>query len=415
NSLNPADIESIDVLKDAASAAIYGSRAANGVVLVTTKQGKVGKATITFDGYVGFQNVYRMPDLLNAQEFAMIQNESRMMDGLPAYDYAKLVPNWDKIQDGTFKGTNWLEEARNENAPIQNYALNVSGGSEQSIYSLGFSYTSQEGIIGKPVEPNYNRYTFRLNTEHTLYKKDNLDIVKLGENLSYAYSERSGINIGDMWSNDIRNMMTTSPFLPMYDDKGEYHYAIDWEGREPNPIARMEYASGQNKSKAHNLKMNAFITIQPIKNLIFKSNFGLLFSANSYRSFLPEYKLSSNVFNTESSVSQSLSMGVNWMWENTLSYQFKVKNNNFSALMGQGIEKNGMGDSMEGTNQNAIFKDLNHAYLDNTPVTSGKTVLRGYPWEKSMIASFFGRINYDYKNKYMATVVMRADGSSNFM
>ncbi|MEG2574300.1 MAG: TonB-dependent receptor plug domain-containing protein, partial [Bacteroides sp.] len=395
NSLNPADIESIDVLKDAASAAIYGSRAANGVVLVTTKQGKVGKATITFDGYVGFQNVYRMPDLLNAQEFAMIQNESRMMDGLPAYDYAKLVPNWDKIQDGTFKGTNWLEEARNENAPIQNYALNVSGGSEQSIYSLGFSYTSQEGIIGKPVEPNYNRYTFRLNTEHTLYKKDNLDIVKLGENLSYAYSERSGINIGDMWSNDIRNMMTTSPFLPMYDDKGEYHYAIDWEGREPNPIARMEYASGQNKSKAHNLKMNAFITIQPIKNLIFKSNFGLLFSANSYRSFLPEYKLSSNVFNTESSVSQSLSMGVNWMWENTLSYQFKVKNNNFSALIGQGIEKNGMGDSMEGTNQNAIFKDLNHAYLDNTPVTSGKTVLRGYPWDKSMIASFFGRINYD--------------------
>lgn len=111
NSLNPADIESIDVLKDAASAAIYGSRAANGVILVTTKQGRVGKAEISYDGYYGVQNVYRMPDVLNAQEYAMVMSEARMMDGLPDFDYASMVPDWDKIQSGEWKGTNWLDEA----------------------------------------------------------------------------------------------------------------------------------------------------------------------------------------------------------------------------------------------------------------------------------------------------------------
>ncbi|MBA7488904.1 MAG: TonB-dependent receptor plug domain-containing protein, partial [Prevotella sp.] len=100
NSLNPADIESVDVLKDAASAAIYGSRAANGVILVTTRQGKAGKAQISYDGYVGVQNVYRMPDLLNAKEYAMIMNEERMQDGLTPYNFASLVPNWSDIESG---------------------------------------------------------------------------------------------------------------------------------------------------------------------------------------------------------------------------------------------------------------------------------------------------------------------------
>ena len=132
-----------------------------------------------------------MPDILNAQEYAMIMSEARMMDGLPDYDYETLVPNWKTIKNGTWKGTNWLEEARNENAPIQNHALNITGGTEQSVYSIGLAYTSQEGTIGKPVEPQYKRYTARINSEHTLYKKGKLDIIKIGENLSYSYSEKT--------------------------------------------------------------------------------------------------------------------------------------------------------------------------------------------------------------------------------
>lgn len=241
NSLNPADIESIDVLKDAASAAIYGSRAANGVILVTTKQGRVGKAEISYDGYYGVQNVYRMPDVLNAQEYAMIMSEARMMDGLPDFDYASMVPDWDKIQSGEWKGTNWLDEARNKNAAVQNHALNITGGTEQSVYSIGLAYTQQEGIIGAPAEPSYTRYSVRINSEHTLYKKGQLDIVKLGENMSYSYSENSGIAIGDTWSNDIRNMLHASPFLPNKDENGDFHYAIPWEIREANPIGQMYY------------------------------------------------------------------------------------------------------------------------------------------------------------------------------
>ena len=253
NNLNPADIESIDVLKDAASAAIYGSRAANGVVLVTTKQGRAGKASISYDGYFGVQNVYKMASTLNAQEYAMIQNEGRLMDGLPAYDFSSMVPNWESYANGTNKGTNWLDAMRNKNAPIQNHALNITGGSEQSVYSIGISYTSQEGILGKPVQPKYDRYTFRLNTEHTLLKNQDLDIIKFGENLTYSYSEKSGISIGNQYQNDINGALKANPFLPMYDENGDYHYALNWDPTGENPIALMEYAHGQNLTKKHNI------------------------------------------------------------------------------------------------------------------------------------------------------------------
>ncbi|WP_370795830.1 SusC/RagA family TonB-linked outer membrane protein [Bacteroides stercorirosoris] len=414
NNLNPADIESLDVLKDAASAAIYGSRAANGVILVTTKQGRIGKPEISYDGYYGVQNVYRMPDVLNAQEFAMIMSEARMMDGLPDYDYASLVPDWEAVKNGTWKGTNWLDESRNKNAPIQNHALNVIGGTEQSVYSIGLAYTNQEGIIGSPAQPKYIRYTARVNSEHTLYRKGKLDIIKVGENLTYSYSERNGIAIGDTWSNDIRNMLHANPFLPNKDENGNFHYAIPWEIREANPIGQMYYANGQNIAKSHALQGNIFLTIQPVTGLKLKSNFGYSFYADNSRSFTPVYKLASNTFSDNNSVTQEMSMGGNIMWENTVTYDFKLNNHSFGVLLGQSIEKHGLGDTIGGSNINSIFDDFKHAYLSNTPTITNRTSLHGYPWGKESLASFFGRVNYDYANKYMATVVLRIDGSSKF-
>ena len=422
NNLNPADIESIDVLKDAASAAIYGSRAANGVVLVTTKQGRAGKATISYDGYFGVQNVYKMVPTLNAQEYAMIQNEGRLMDGLPAYDFSSMVPNWESYANGTNKGTNWLDEMRNENAPVQNHALNITGGSEQSVYSIGISYTSQEGILGKPVQPKYDRYTFRLNTEHTLLKNKDFDIIKFGENLTYSYTEKSGISIGNQYQNDINGALKANPFLPMYDEDGNYHYALDWDPTGENPIALMDYAHGQNLTKKHNIKANAYVTLQPIKNLKIRSSFGLTMEANSYRSFKPVYELASNVYNKENEVTQRMFINSGWLWENTVSYDFKINNNhNFSALIGQSMERSGLGDNLSASNVNSIFDDFDHAYLDNTTVIyADKTTVGGSPYmkngilQKRGIASFFGRINYDYKETYLLTLVMRADGSSNF-
>ena len=421
NNLNPADIESIDVLKDAASAAIYGSRAANGVVLVTTKQGKAGKASISYDGYFGVQNVYKMVPTLNAQEYAMVQNEGRLMDGLPAYDFSSLVPNWESYANGTNKGTNWLDAMRNENAPIH-HALNITGGSEQSVYSIGISYTSQEGILGKPVQPKYERYTFRLNTEHTILKNNNFDIVKFGENLTYSYSEKSGISIGNQYQNDINGALKANPFLPMYDENGDYHYALPWDVTGENPIALMKYAHGQNLTKKHNIKANAYVTLQPIKNLKIKSSFGLTMDANTYRSFVPVYELASNVYNKENKVTQQMYISSGWLWENTASYDFKInENHNFSAMIGQSIERSGLGDNLSASNVNSIFNDFEHAYLDNTTVIyPDKTTVGGSPYmknrilQKRSISSLFGRVNYDYKETYLLTLVMRADGSSNF-
>lgn len=417
NTLNPADIESIDVLKDAASAAIYGSRAANGVVLVTTKQGRAGKMQISFDGYYGIQNVYRMPQVLNAQEYTTIVNEAQLMDGLAPYDFAKDVPNWEQIQNGSWKGTNWLDLSRNKNAPTQNYALNITGGSDQAVYSLGFAYTSQEGIFGEPSPSGYERYTARINSEYTLYKSGNLDVVKFGENLTYSYTERDNIfGIGDMWYNDIRNMIKSTPYLPHLNEDGEYHYAIPWDIRNANPIAQMETRS-HNLNKSHRLKANLFLTIEPLKGLIFKSNFGYTLNAGSYRSFNPKYQLSSTVFNTLESVSQSMWTGMGLTWENTLTYNFNINNkHNVNALVGQSIEKTGLGDSLDAANGNPIFHDFKHAYVSNAPLTelNSATSMGGTPWNKTALASFFGRVNYDYDNKYMLTAVLRADGSSNF-
>lgn len=173
SALNPSDIESVDVLKDAASAAIYGARAANGVILITTKKGKEGQASVTYDGYYGLQNLYKIPTLLNANEFMQIQDESRIMDGLAPYNWENHIgPRLYKaIKDG-WTGTNWLKEIINEDAPVQNHSVNVTGGSKTGTYSLGLAYTGQDATMGVPSSiPHLDRYNFRVNSENTVFKK----------------------------------------------------------------------------------------------------------------------------------------------------------------------------------------------------------------------------------------------------
>lgn len=421
--LNPADIESLDVLKDAASAAIYGARAANGVVLVTTKKGKVGKASIQYDGYFGIQNVYKKPDLLDAQQYVMIMQEGRKNSGMDPINFEKdLAPgDYQRIQNG-WKGTNWINEMENKNAPIQSHSLNISGGSERSVYSIGLSYTAQEGIFGKPVEPNYDRYTARINSEHILLKNGKNNLLTVGETILYSYSEKSGIAIGNMYYNDLCVAMKTTPLMPLWERDengnfivGEYHKQLPGN-TSPNPIGAMVYQHGNNLSKNHALNGSLYAILEPIENLKFKTSFGYNMSGSSYRQFTPAYDLGANTRATENSVSQSMSLGFGWTWENTLSYDFKVKENHtFNALIGMSAERSGLGDNISGTNKGSIFDDFKHAYLDNTKIISStNTSIGGSPWQKGGLMSYFGRVNYDYKETYMATVVMRADGSSNF-
>ena len=413
NSLNPADIESIDILKDAASAAIYGSRAANGVVLITTKQGRVGKIDVSLDTYVGWQNVYKKPDLLNAQQYVEIINEAWANDG-KALDWANLVPDWNRVQNG-WAGTNWFDEALNENALIRNHSLNITGGNESSVFSIGLSNTSQEGIIGEPVTPKYDRTTVRINSEHVLFKKGNLEILKFGENVNFHAGSRNGIGIGNLDGNSIRRLMTAYPLFDVYDEGGNYTTAIPLESNRANPIGLMDYEDGQNETKYYGLHANAYLTIQPIKNLVFKSSFGVRFSQNNYRKFVPEYNLASDHFRNENQVTQTMTTRMNWMIENTLNYKFSVKRNNFDVLVGQSVENNSLGMTMSGTNRNSVFDDFEHAWLDNTQaVSADMTSLSGGPISPHKMASFFGRVNYDYNETYMLTAVVRADGSSNF-
>lgn len=423
NSLNPSDIESIDVLKDAASSAIYGARAANGVILVTTKQGKSGKIQVSYDGYYGIQNPYKVPPSLTASEYMLIQDEINYNEGLAAYDWATMIPDlYNKVQKG-WEGTNWLKEIENSNAPTQNHALNLAGGNDVSKFSMGLSYATQEGIYGSPVEPYYDRITARLNSEHVLYKNNGIDVIKIGENLNYNHRKNMGIGIGNIYWNDIHNMLVAPPLQPVYNEEGKYWAAADnassgLNGLNPglaNPIASMVYNRGQNVSKNYALNTNVYAEIQPIKNLILKSSFGYKMSASSYRQYVPKYELSTSSINSNDRISQSMSAGYSWSWENTLAYSLRVNEHSVNAVVGQSMEKWGLGESMSGANINYIFSDFEHAYLVNTKgVTPGQTTLDGTPWGEGGIASFFGRASYNYKETYMASAVMRADGSSNF-
>ena len=418
DNLSPSDIESIDVLKDAASAAIYGARAANGVVLVVTKQGKKGNASISYDGYVGVQNIYKKVDVLNAQEYAMIMNEAVLNSGMPEYNFSNLIPNWDKIESGEWKGTNWLNEIENKNAFMQNHSLGIRGGTDQSVYSIGLSYISQEGILGNPAPPSYDRYTFRVNTEHKLIKGNSFDILTFGENLNFSHTLRNTISMGNWTNNDIYNAMKTSPFLPLYDENGDYHYALDWNTNDANPVGIIDYMRSGNLNKSNHLTGNVYMVLQPIKGLTYRSSFGVNLRATSSRSFMPVFDLGPmpGAFKTENEVSQNLSAGLNWIFENTVNYVTKIKeDHNLNMLVGTSAEKSGMGESINGKNVESIFDDFTHAYLDNAKnIYPGKTTLSGSPWKQGRLLSFFGRVNYDYKEKYLLTLVMRADASSNF-
>lgn len=414
--LNPADIASIDVLKDAASAAIYGARGANGVVLITTKKGNKDKASIEYNGYVGFQNFVRNGvRTLNAQEYAMIMEEGHKNSGKPIPDFASLVPAWDDIQSGEWNGTDWLDAGINNNALMQNHSININGGSGKSVYALSFSYTNQEGVFGKPADPGYERYTGMINTEHVIISGKDFDILKVGENFRYKLDKKSSISTGGSQTS-VRKALATNPFLPIYDENGEFHYAIDWESDDANPSGMLYYTQKDNETFSHSLNGDFYIELQPVKKFIIRSSFGYNYSNSSSRSYQPKYQLSNKSFCLDDYVKQSQSNSWNWRSETTANYTWNFsKKHNFNAMAGFTASKSGYGFSINGMNYYPVFSDFEHAYLDNTPnVISGKTELGGAPSQQNSSVSAFGRINYDYKETYMATVVMRGDASSKF-
>ena len=423
--LSPNDIESIDILKDAASSAIYGARASNGVILVTTKKGKPGHVQVTFDGYLGWQNA-NTNDVtpLNAKQYMEINDKAYTIQGVSTYDWATLIPKqYAQIMNGTWNGTNWLEETTIDNAPMHNASINLMGGTDISRFSVGFSKYHQTGTIGWPADPKFDRYNVRLNSDYSLIRKKGRDILKFGENINFSTTKKKGVSIGGIYGNSIRNLLAMSPLLPAYNDNGDfYEYADiladgwDFSAEMANPLAQMKYDNGNSYSKGWRLQTNFFLDFEPIKGLTWRTSAGWLYRHRESRSYVPVYELSSKTSNPNDDVSQSQSYSIRWSLENTINWVKSFGNHNLDVLLGQSVEKWGYGNGVSVTNSNSLFPgSFEHAYIANANVVDPAfTTIGGNPESQGAISSFFGRVNYNYAETYLLSLVLRADGSSNF-
>lgn len=405
--LNNSDIESISVLKDAASSAIYGSQAANGVILVTTKKGKRGSpGQITFDQYYGVQSVARKVDLLDAREYAVIVNEAAVNSGKsPYFTNAQIA--------GLGNGTNWMDKMLTDNAATKNFSFGASGGSETSVYSTSLSYLGQEGVVGGKDLSNYERYNFRFNSEHKLYK----DVLTIGQNLSFAYVDKNGIGVGNQYNNSLRSSFQTTPLLPMYDADGNYYDTTNdsepWLAGVANPYAMMDY-NNQNESNNQKLLGNVYLQVEPIKGLTFKTTLGLDYYVSEGHSYKPVYHLSTYANNNFDTVNQNMSKNRSITWDNLLGYKFNVaENHHFEAMAGTSYI-NYAGTSVEANNADSIFDDLEHAWIDNTTNKDGTKITIKGKKEENLLMSYFGRLNYNFKETYLFNATLRADGSSKF-
>lgn len=422
STIAPSDIESIDVLKDAASAAIYGSQAANGVVLVTTKTGKAGKSQVTFDTYYGIQQEARYTDMLNRNEYINIMQEQAANSGAALYNPS--------IFDG-IADTDWVEQMFVDDAVTQNYNIGLSGGSESSIYSMSLNYTGQEGVVGGSDVSNYERYGFRLNTEHKLYD----DILKVGQHLNFSYLMRNGIQVGNQYSNTLRGAFGTSPLAPVFSDNNKYDSPYNdtsssqWYDGDGNPYGHM-MTNSNNENDDQRLLADVYAELEPIENLTLKTVFGINYYAGEYRSYTPLYRFSVYSYNEDhTTVQQNMSKGHTLTWTNTAAYNFEVGDHRFEVLGGmESIQYQGM--RVQGSNWDLLeqFDSWDYAYLDNTTgqatlvededgnitgVTEKRNV-EGGPEVKARRVSYFARFGYNFKEKYMLNATFRADGSSKF-
>ena len=430
NGLNPNDIESIDVLKDAASAAIYGARAANGVILVTTKQGKAGKIQLQYDGYVGWSNAYKVPGTVNAQQYMQLINETNFNTYGTATNWSSIVPQaiLDKVNSG-WQGTDWFKEYENKNALQFSHAVTLTGGSENSKFSMSLNYSSNEGIMGGDNASNYKRYGGRINSEHILLKGKTHDIITVGENVSYWYHRSHDLAESNGYWNIMQAAYIASPLVEPYDADGNLaSYKNNGAGYSTmiysNPLNHFLNGgfNSINKNRDFGVGATFYWIVEPIKNLRYRGQFNTGYSASNNRNISLPYSSSS----TSSSANYSLGMGEyessSFTLENTLSYILpKLGKHSIDVLVGQSIERSNWssGMSMNFTvsedNLNSLVRNGWDFNIPSNYETKYMTGHSGYdnPMQGS-IASFFGRVNWNYDEKYMATAILRADGSSNF-
>ena len=417
--LNPADIESIDVLKDAASAAIYGAQAANGVVLITTRQGKEGTAKVTFDGYYGWQSAPRKMKMLNAQQYMTIMDEQQINSGLEPYNWSSINSIWQRDAEGnplSVYDTDWIGTMFEDNVPTQSYTVGITGGSSTSTYAMSLGYIDQAGIVGGSEANNYSRYNFRINSDHKLFN----GLVTVGEQASFIYAKQHGIGIGNQYNNGLRGAFYTSPLAPVYNPAGPFGYNStvnsDWNKGDGNPYGNMMLL--KNQSKNATFSGNVYAQIEPIKNLRIRTVFGVVYGASEWRNFEPVYQFTStDTSHSYTKVSQNKTNSLGMTWTNTATYDWNIGEHAFNALIGMEAYRY-QGTFLEGK-QGYLkegFDDWEHAWVSNGTGASTADGLNaaGYPHDDSRSVSYFGRLGWNWQEKYMINATFRADGSSKF-
>ena len=452
-SVNPGDIESIEVLKDAASGAIYGARAANGVILVTTKKGKVGKAQINYNFSYGWQSAWKKRDVTGATDYAILQNERRVQNGLsPLYNdpYNLVDANGEKINGF---GTNWQELLFNDNAPIQQHDVSISGASEKINYYLSLGYFDQEGIVGGNYgQSNYDRLTIRSNNQFNLFdaskERTFLNKLDLGANLSYMRVHNTGVDANSTWGSPLGSALYLAPTLPvtlkgqpaqeMIGRYSAYDLYTDAEGNpytipgfigsyneQNNPIAMMQ--GNPNKNWSHKFMPRFTLDLQLWDELKYHFSYSAELSFWGYEgAALQKYYLSGNVNSDHTQATAYKGNNSTWQVENTLTYDKTFGKHTIGVVLGQSAMKT-KGDELGGSHWNLVNPDkpsinyttggdLELATDAEGKVTGAKSLVGvwGGPYTEHRLASLFARVSYNFDEKYMVQATIRRDGSSRF-
>jgi TonB-linked SusC/RagA family outer membrane protein len=393
-SINPNDIESIEVLKDASATAIYGVRAANGVVIVTTKRGKAGFSSINLDAYAGVQNVWRQIPMLNAQEFATLNNEARTNGGLA------VIPRYANPSALT-TSTNWMDEIFRQ-AKIQNYNISAQGGSEKARYAVSAGYFQQDGTI---IGSDFSRYTLRANGDVQLSK-----VLKIGNSLSLTHQESRQENANtNEFSGIIQLALQAPPTVPAYNPDGSFYEftSADNYGEE-NPVTTA--LRPRIKNTRNRAITTFFAELEPLTGLRIRSNVGVDLVFDQRSAFFPSIAGSSKYPTSQSNLSNSTNYNPSYLIENTVTYdKLFAGKHQFTVLLGQSsqqFENNYLVAGRVGYGRNDLQQ------IDRGPINS--QISNGGNNGRSRLASYFGRLNYEFAGKYLFQAIARYDGSSAF-
>ncbi len=416
--LNGNDIESIQVLKDAASASIYGSRAANGVIIITTKRGKEGKVKIDFDASVAVQTYANRMEVLNAKQFGQVMWQGYVNDGLdPNMNGLGYHYDWTYNQQGVpvlngitmskyldaagttpAADTDWFDQTTRTGV-VQKYDVSLSNGSEKgsSFFSLG--YYKNLGIIK---ESDFSRFSARMNSDYKLLKINERDIITVGEH--FTVNRTSEVQAP---SGFLENVLQFNPSLPVYTTDGSFAGPVGGYPDRENPLARLT-RNADNRYTYWRMFGDAFININPCKNFNVKSTFGLDYAQKQQRIFT--YPITEGtVANSINAVEPKQEHWTKWMWNAVASYSFEAGKNHFDALAG--VELNREDDSWL-SGKAYDFAVLNPSYMWPDAAV-GEAEAYGGAGGFSLV-SFFAKANYNFDNRYLASVTVRHDGSSRF-